>query len=108
MSPLDFYLVAALASLWFAGKAGAWENYFFEALVALSCVAGWGWRGSHAMESGCTGCGALAGAGPGRADVAHPQRGERYLALSRQSNEAIAPILADTPIRSSRRIWACW
>ncbi|RPI51629.1 MAG: hypothetical protein EHM56_09305, partial [Chloroflexi bacterium] len=40
VSPLDFYLVAALLSLWFAGKAGAWENYFFEAQVALTLAAG--------------------------------------------------------------------
>jgi hypothetical protein len=40
ISLLDCYLVVALGSLWFAGKAGAWENYFFEALVALALCTG--------------------------------------------------------------------
>ena len=97
VSPLDLYLVAALVSLWFAGKAGAWENYFFEALVALVL---------------CGGLGLARLARHGRrlfqivapllvlAQVAlmwhTPTVASDYLALTRQSNEAIAPILADT------------
>ena len=39
VSLLDIYLPAALASVLLAGKAGAWENYFYEALAALAlCV----------------------------------------------------------------------
>ena len=99
ISPLDLYLPAALPSVLLAGKAGAWENYFFEALAALALC----WR---------------AGAGP----VAWPPRkvalpavapllvlaqvmlmwhtpkvADRYLRLTQKSNEDMAPILADTP-----------
>jgi hypothetical protein len=42
VSPLDLYLPAALFSVLLAGKAGAWENYFFEALLALALCAGLG------------------------------------------------------------------
>ena len=42
VSPIDVYLPAALASLLFAGRAGAWENYFFEALAAFALGAGLG------------------------------------------------------------------
>jgi hypothetical protein len=31
---LDLYLLMALASLGFAGKAESWENYFFEGVLA--------------------------------------------------------------------------
>lgn len=37
--PLIAYVVLALLTMGLAGKAGAWENYFLEALVAL-CLAG--------------------------------------------------------------------
>jgi len=105
ISPFDLYLPAALLSLVFAGKAGAWENYFFEALAALSLGAGLGL--------------ARAGSSPARlsryrrlslqllapllllaqaALMWHtPRVANRYLSLTRRSNEAIAPLLARTP-----------
>ena len=103
VSPLDLYLVAALASLWLAGKAGAWENYFFEALTALVLCAGLGlarlvrhrkWLFQIAAPLLVVTQVALMWYTPGVA-------GE-YLALTRRSNEAIAPVLAETagPIAS--------
>ncbi len=97
VSPLDLYLVAALASLWFAGKAGAWENYFFEALVALVLCAGLGLarlarHGARLFQ--------IAAPLLVLAQVAlmwhTPTVASDYLALTRRSNEAIAPVLADT------------
>ena len=97
VSPLDLYLVAALASLWFAGKAGAWENYFFEALVALILCGGLGLarlarHGTRLFQ--------IAAPLLVLAQVAlmwhTPAVASDYLALTRGSNEAIAPILADT------------
>jgi hypothetical protein len=55
-SPLDLYLPLALVSLGLAGKAGAWENYFFEALAALVL---------------CGGLGSPTAAGAGLLDVAY-------------------------------------
>jgi hypothetical protein len=98
LSPLDFYLTASLASLWFAGKAGAWENYFFEALAALAVAAGLGLaclaRRSHWLPS-------LAAPALVLLQVAlmwhTPREAQRYLALTQRSNEEMAPILAATP-----------
>ena len=98
VSPLDLYLVAALVSLWFAGKAGAWENYFFEALVALVLCGGLGLariarHGTRLFE--------VAAPLLVLAQVAlmwhTPTVASDYLALTRRSNEAIAPVLADAP-----------
>jgi hypothetical protein len=98
VSPLDLYLVAALASLWFAGKAGAWENYFFEALVAFVLCGGLGLariaRHGRLLFRIAAPLLVLAQVGL----MWHTSSvASEYLALSRQSNEAIAPILADTP-----------
>ncbi|MFC2036700.1 hypothetical protein ACFLYD_01850 [Chloroflexota bacterium] len=97
-SPLDLYLPAALVSLWLAGKAGSWENYFFEALAAFAL---------------CSGLGLARLTRHGRllyqvlapllliAQVAlmwhTPRVAERYLRLTLDSNEAMIPILASTP-----------
>jgi hypothetical protein len=98
VSPLDLYLPAALASLLLAGKAGAWENYFFEALAALALCGGLG----------------LARLGQHRKQIYHalapllllaqvalmwhtPGVASRYLQVTRLSNREIAPILARTP-----------
>jgi hypothetical protein len=98
VSPLDLYLVAALVSLWFAGKAGAWENYFFEALVVLILCGGVGLAriGRHGVR--------LSRIVPPLLVLAQvglmwhtPRDADRYLRLTRQSNEAMAPILESTP-----------
>ncbi len=98
VSPLDLYLVAALASLWLAGKAGAWENYFFEALAALVLCGGLGLVriGRYGVR--------LARIVPPLLVLAQvglmwhtPRDADRYLQLTRQSNEAMAPILESTP-----------
>jgi hypothetical protein len=97
-SPLDLYLVAALASLWLAGKAGAWENYFFEALAALALCGGLGLarlerhgRWAYRLVAPLL---VLAQVGL----MWHtPRVADRYLRLTRQSNEAMIPILAHTP-----------
>jgi hypothetical protein len=97
-SPLDFYLLAALASLWFAGKAGAWENYFFEALAAFALCGGLGLArlGRHRQWLYQLGAPLLVLAQ--LALMWHtPRAAERYLQLTRQSNEAMIPILAGTP-----------
>jgi hypothetical protein len=97
VSPLELYLAAALASLWFAGKAGAWENYFFEALVALVLCGGLGLarlarHGARLFQ--------IAAPLLVLAQVAlmwhTPTVASDYLALTRRSNEAIAPVLADS------------
>jgi len=96
VSPLDLYLVAALASLWFAGKAGSWENYFFEALVALVLCGGLGLArlARHDARLFQIAVPLLV-----LAQVAlmwhSPGVASDYLALTRRSNEAIAPVLAD-------------
>ena len=81
-----------------AGKAGAWENYFFEALLALSLAAGLG-----VARLTRYGAGAYRVAAPllVLAQVAlmwhTPRAAERYLDLTRRSNEQIAPILDAAP-----------
>jgi hypothetical protein len=114
LSPLDFYLPAALLSLWFAGKAGAWENYFFEAQVALTLAAGLALArlavvGVHGKGAGGQGVHSLAPGRVGQAAVPvlvllqvgfmwhTPHEAVRYLRLTAASNEAMAPILAATP-----------
>ncbi|HSJ59111.1 MAG TPA: hypothetical protein VLC95_18120, partial [Anaerolineae bacterium] len=95
---LDLYLPAALASLLLAGKAGAWENYFFEALLALALASGLGLArlGRHGAAIARLSAPLLV-----LAQVAlmwhTPRTAERYLDLTRRSNEAIAPILAAAP-----------
>ncbi len=96
--PLDLYMVAALASLWLAGKAGAWENYFFEALVALVLCGGLGLariarHGRRLFRITAP----LLVLGQMLLMWHTPGTARDYLALTRQSNEAMVPILADTP-----------
>ncbi|MGD9048048.1 MAG: hypothetical protein PVF77_08355, partial [Anaerolineae bacterium] len=98
VSPLDLYLPAALASLWLAGKAGAWENYFFEALAALALCAGLGLArlvGHRAsMVQLLAPLLVLAQVGL----MWHtPRVANRYLQLTRRSNQEIASYLAGTP-----------
>jgi hypothetical protein len=98
VSPLDLYLPAALASLWLAGKAGAWENYFFEALAALALCAGLGLArlvGHRAsMVQLLAPLLVLAQVGL----MWHtPRVANRYLELTRRSNQEIASYLAGTP-----------
>jgi hypothetical protein len=98
VGPLDLYLVAALTSLWLAGKAGAWENYFFEALVALVLCGGLGLArmARHGKRLFQVAAPLLVLAQVGL--MWHtPAVASEYLALTRESNEAMAPILADTP-----------
>ncbi|MFN2289634.1 MAG: hypothetical protein ACK2UC_00460, partial [Anaerolineae bacterium] len=98
VSPLDLYLPAAAASLLLAGRAGAWENYFFEALAALALGAGLGLArlARHRVRL-------LRLAAPALVLVQvalmwhTPRAAVRYLELTRRSNEAMAPILAATP-----------
>jgi len=98
VSLLDIYLPVALASVLLAGKAGAWENYFYEALAALALCAGLGLArlGRHGRLSY-----RLVGPLLILAQVAlmwyTPSTALRYLDLTRQSNQDIEPILADTP-----------
>jgi hypothetical protein len=98
VSPLDLYLLAALASLGFAGKAGAWENYFFEALAVLSLCSGLG-----LARSGRSGKWPLELVAPVLvlAQVGlmwhTPRVANRYFRLTHDSNEAMIPILARTP-----------
>ncbi|MGC9335737.1 MAG: ArnT family glycosyltransferase, partial [Anaerolineae bacterium] len=98
VTPLDVYLPAALLSLGLAGRAGAWENYFFEALAALAVAAGLGLarlagHGSRLLR--------LAAPALVLAQVAlmwhTPRDAMQYLDLTRRSNEAMEPILATTP-----------
>lgn len=102
VTPLDLYLMASLWSLGLAGKAGAWENYFFEALAAITLCAGLGLaspsrgRGAHRLE--------IRPLLPPLLLLVQvalmwhtPRVAERYLRLTRQSNEAMAPLLAATP-----------
>jgi hypothetical protein len=98
VSALDVYLPFALASLSLAGRAGAWENYFFEALAAFSMGTGLGLarlagRGSRLVR--------FAAPVLVLAQLAlmwhTPEVALRYLELTRRSNEAMEPILAATP-----------
>lgn len=47
---LEWYAVTAFAALVMAGRVGAWENYFFEALVAACVFAGLRFRVSAASD----------------------------------------------------------
>ncbi len=97
---LDLYLPAALFSVALAGKAGAWENYFFEALAALALVGG---LGLARLLDARTATPLLRAAAPllVLAQVLlmwhTPRVAERYLALTRRSYEATIPILESTP-----------
>jgi hypothetical protein len=98
VNPLDLYLIAALASLVLAGKAGSWENYFFEALFVLALYSGlalnrlgqMGQPGLHLLVPVLV-----------LIQISlmwyTPRAAERYMQLTRESNEAMAPILARTP-----------
>ena len=97
-SPLDLYLVMALISLGLAGKAGAWENYFFEALAALALCGGLGLARLARHRRW-----AVRLAAPTLVFVQiglmwhTPRVADRYLRLTRESNEAMIPILAGAP-----------
>jgi hypothetical protein len=98
VSPLDLYLLAALGSLWLAGKAGAWENYFFEALAALALCSGLGLaqltRRPQVLPRLLAPVLVLVQV----ALMWHtPRVANRYVQVTRQSNESMAPILARTP-----------
>jgi len=91
----DCYLAAALLSLLFAGKAGAWENYFFEALTALALCAGLGLarlcRSGKQLLRLAAPLLVLLQVGL----IWHtPRTADRYLKLTRESNDAMKPILA--------------
>ncbi len=96
--PHDLYLPAALLSVLLAGKVGSWENYFFEALAALALCGGLGL--ARLIDSRRL---LLQVAAPllVLAQVAlmwhTPRVANRYLDLTRQSYEEMAPILAQTP-----------
>jgi len=95
---LDLYLIASLPGLWFAGKAGAWENYFFEGLAVLSLCAGLGLAGLERRRRWPYGVLAPLLVLAQVALMWHtPHLADRYLRLTRQSNQAMAPILARTP-----------
>jgi hypothetical protein len=97
-SLLDFYFVMALVSLGLAGKAGAWENYFFETLAALALCGGLGLARLARHKRW-----AVRLVAPTLVLVQiglmwhTPRVADRYLRLTRQSNEAMIPILAGTP-----------
>ena len=98
LRPLDLYLPAALASLGFAGKAGAWENYFFEALAALTLAAGLGLAGLARRPGWLPRLAAPALVLLQVGLMWHtPAVAQRYLAVTRRSNEEMAPLLAATP-----------
>ncbi len=98
VSPVDLYLGTALVSLLFAGKAGAWENYFFEALAVLALCGGLGLARMARHGGQLVQILAPLLLLVQLALMWHtPDVAERYLRLTRQSNEAIAPILAGTP-----------
>lgn len=97
----DFYLLAAVVSLGFSGKAGAWENYYFEALAALALCAGLAL--ARLRQSERLGKGLYSVAVPllvlaQAALMWHtPRAADRYLRLTRESNEQMAPVLAALP-----------
>jgi hypothetical protein len=92
---LDLYLVAALASLLLAGKAGAWENYFFEALAALTLCGGLGLARLSRRRAWLVQILAPLLVLAQVALMWHtPRVALDYLQLSRESNDAIIPILA--------------
>jgi hypothetical protein len=98
VSPLDLYLPMALASLGLAGKAGAWENYFFEALAAFALCGGLGLARLARHRQW-----ALRLLAPTLVLVQiglmwhTPGVANRYMELTRRSNETMVPILAATP-----------
>jgi hypothetical protein len=101
---LDLYLPAALLSVLLAGKAGAWENYFFEALAALALCAGLGLARLMEPRTGpISRIGPVSVVAPllviGQVVLMWhtPRIASRYLALTRWSYEGMAPILANTP-----------
>jgi hypothetical protein len=98
VSLLDLYLPLALSSLLLAGKAGAWENYFFEALAGLALGSGLGLgrllRSPKLLLQFSAPLLVLAQV----VLMWHtPRVAERYMRLTRQSYEEMAPILANTP-----------
>jgi hypothetical protein len=98
LRPVDLYLAAALASVWFAGKAGAWENYFFEALAALALASGLGLARLAQRPGWLPRLAAPALVLLQLGTMWHtPGNAQDYLALTRHSNEEMAPILATTP-----------
>jgi hypothetical protein len=95
---LDLYLPLALLSVLLAGKAGSWENYFFETLTVFALCGGLGLArliGSKELLF------QIAAPLLVLAQVAlmwhTPRVASRYLHLTRQSYEEMAPILANTP-----------
>ncbi len=116
--PLDLYLLTSLASLGLAGKAGAWENYFFEALAAFAIGAGLGLArlvARYPENSASLWAQRRCAPTPGRGDGVRlalapaliliqvalmwhtPAEAMRYLRWTRQSNEAIAPMVDAAP-----------
>ncbi len=98
ISLLDLYLPLALSSVLLAGKAGAWENYFFEALAALTLAGGLGLARLLGSPKPLL---QLAAPLLVLAQVMlmwhTPKVANRYLHLTQSSYEEMAPILADTP-----------
>jgi hypothetical protein len=95
---LDLYLPAALFSVMLAGKVGAWENYFFEALAALALCSGLGLAWLVASGKPLLRIAApLLMLGQVALMWHTPRVASRYIALTRQSYEEMAPILANTP-----------
>lgn len=98
LEPLDLYLPAALASVLLAGKAGAWENYFFEALAALCLGAGIG-----LARLARRGNAAVTWLAPALILIQvalmwhSPRSAQQYLALTERSNQAIEPLLDRLP-----------
>ena len=116
VSPLDLYLPAALLSVLLAGKAGAWENYFFEALLALALCAGLGLARLADPQTG-----PISKIGP--VSVVPPLLVLAQVALmwhtprvARDYLRPDPPLLRGDgphpgrrrPTRSSPRTWACW
>jgi hypothetical protein len=98
LRPLDLYLPAALASIWLAGKAGAWENYFFEALAALTVAAGLGLARLARRPGWLPRLAAPALVLLQVGTMWHtPGDAQDYLALTQRSNEEIAPIVTAAP-----------
>lgn len=98
VSPLDLYLLAALVSLGLAGKAGAWENYFFEALVALALCAGLGLaRLSQHPSQFLRALAPLLVLAQVGLMWHSPGKAADYMQLTRESNQQVAQVLADTP-----------
>lgn len=98
VSLLDLYLPTALSSVLLAGKAGAWENYFFEALAILALCSGLGLARLIRSPKPLLQIVAPMLMLVQVALMWHtPRVANRYLRLTRQSYEEMAPILAQTP-----------